>query len=197
MGRVQWQGGATWLVAVTVFLAIGTAAALYWRRYKHRETLSSNERSASAALSELSVAEADFRANDRDRNGVNDFWTADIRGLYTFGLIRPALGMADATGRNSKDRIPPCEGYLFAALEMDESETPPVAYRQETDPKSGRVHNASRFGFVAFPAEPEVTGRYVYIVNENCTIFRRDLPCPVPENWPTDDELKRHWLHVW
>jgi hypothetical protein len=100
----------------------------------------------------------------------------------------------DATRWNGKDRILPCEGYLFAALEMDESETPPVAYRQESDPKSGRVHNTDRFGFVAFPAEPGVTGRFVYIVNENCTIFRRDLPCPVPRNWPTDNEIIRFWL---
>jgi hypothetical protein len=197
MERVQRQGSATWLVALTLFLAIGTAAAFIWRTYERRKTQSSNERSASAALRDLAMAEADFRSNDRDKNGVNDFWTADVARLSTLGLIKPALGRADATRWNGKDLLVPFEGYLFAALEMDESETPPVAYRQDTDHKSGMVHNDAKFGFVAFPAEPDVTGRYIYISNENNTIFRRDLPCPVPKNWPTDDELKRYWLHVW
>src|SRR5215203_2691977 len=42
-----------------------------------------NERNASASLKTLSSAEADFRANDRDWNHVNDFWTGDVKGLYT------------------------------------------------------------------------------------------------------------------
>ena len=43
----------------------------------------SNERNSSTSLKTLASAEADFRANDRDWNHVNDFWTADVRGLYT------------------------------------------------------------------------------------------------------------------
>jgi len=43
----------------------------------------SNERNAAMALKTLSAAEADFRSNDRDGNHVNDFWTGDVKGLYT------------------------------------------------------------------------------------------------------------------
>ena len=43
----------------------------------------SNERNAATMLKMLTAAEADFRTNDRDGNGVNDFWTADVKGLYT------------------------------------------------------------------------------------------------------------------
>src|SRR3954465_774253 len=43
----------------------------------------SNERGAASGLKALASAEADFRANDRDKNGANDFWTADVKGLYT------------------------------------------------------------------------------------------------------------------
>src|SRR5438093_367005 len=42
----------------------------------------SNERNASATLKSFASAEADFRANDRDNNRVNDFWVADVSGLY-------------------------------------------------------------------------------------------------------------------
>ena len=31
----------------------------------------------------LASAEADFRANDRDGKGKNDFWRNDIAGLFT------------------------------------------------------------------------------------------------------------------
>ena len=42
-----------------------------------------SERCASTSLKTLISAEADFRANDRDWNHVNDFWTANVSGLYT------------------------------------------------------------------------------------------------------------------
>src|SRR5438094_4854675 len=42
-----------------------------------------NERSAATSLKTLTTAEADFRANDRDWNHVNDYWTGDVKGLYT------------------------------------------------------------------------------------------------------------------
>ena len=38
----------------------------------------SNERGASATLKTFAMAQADFRSNDRDGNGVNDFWTGDV-----------------------------------------------------------------------------------------------------------------------
>src|SRR5436190_16459594 len=44
---------------------------------------SANERSAATSLKTLSTAEADFRANDRDWNHVNDFWTFNVCGLFT------------------------------------------------------------------------------------------------------------------
>jgi hypothetical protein len=37
---------------------------------------------ASGKLRTLSSADSDFRANDRDWNHVNDFWTANVSGLY-------------------------------------------------------------------------------------------------------------------
>jgi hypothetical protein len=71
------------LVEVLVILAaIGIVAliaipGLFTTRRTHCE------RSSSTTLKTLSSAEADFRANDRDGNHVNDFWTANVSGLYT------------------------------------------------------------------------------------------------------------------
>ena len=63
----------------------------------------SNDRSSEALLKILSCAEYDFRSNDRDWNHVNDFWVADVSGLYrifangeTIKLIEMAVAVADA-----------------------------------------------------------------------------------------------------
>src|SRR5437868_4223701 len=53
-----------------------------------------NERSASTSMKTLATAEADFRANDRDWNHVNDFWTGNVAGLYT-------MTSAAVTGNNA------------------------------------------------------------------------------------------------
>lgn len=41
-----------------------------------------NERNASMSLRNIAGAQATFRSMDADQNGVSDFWTADVAGLY-------------------------------------------------------------------------------------------------------------------
>jgi len=68
-----------WLILACIVLticAIAVPGLMSSRR-------ASNERNASTSLKTLSSAEADFRSNDRDWNHVNDFWTGDVKGLYT------------------------------------------------------------------------------------------------------------------
>jgi len=57
----------------------------------------SRERHFSSSLKTLASAEADFRANDRDWNHVNDFWTADVKGLYTMTSAAVAGGQPNRT----------------------------------------------------------------------------------------------------
>jgi len=93
-----------------------------------------NERSAATSLKTLSTAEADFRANDRDWNHVNDYWTFNVAGLYSMTSAAvvgnaantttdPAiklieLSMASADSEGSTATIPGCTEYapvnLFA-----------------------------------------------------------------------------------
>ena len=68
------------LMIVIAVIAIIAAIAIPGLLSSQR---ASNERSASTSLKTLTAAEADFRANDRDGNKINDFWTANISGLYT------------------------------------------------------------------------------------------------------------------
>ena len=106
------------------------------------------EPGAWATLRTLVAAEADFRANDRDWNHVPDYWTADVKGLYTMtsAAVRgaaattptdPAIKLIDlsvasadadgtmppAGGENSPlslFAVPSAKaGYWFGALDFD------------------------------------------------------------------------------
>jgi hypothetical protein len=178
------------------------------------------ERYASTCLKTLASAEADFRANDRDWNQVNDFWSGDVAGLY--GIV-PARGEATpiklidlsvalADGHPIRNLYPPVNevygrsvpmsGAWFAALRADRSVSPPETYG---------VRNTSRFGFIAYSDDYIGGMKHAYIVNENNTIFRqlveRDLrptrngpPGPPAEeafrDWPSDDDLKARWTKL-
>jgi hypothetical protein len=89
----------------------------------------------------------------------------------------------------------PYHGYYFAALLFEDTYTPPEAYGQDTDHRTGKVHHLSKFGFVAFPADP-ASGRRIYIINENITIFHRVVAAPPPKNWPTDREIVQFWSKI-
>jgi len=202
-----------------------------------------NERSAATSLKTISTAEADFRANDRDWNHVNDFWTYNMCGLYTMTSAAitgnaantttdPAiklieLSMASADSEGSAATIAGCAefaalstfavpsakaAYWYIALVTDESlsGTSEATYKLDTGgtPSMGSTHNTSKFGFLAFP-DTQSSGKYVFIVNENNTIFRsatsgftRPVGTPPgtlasPYNqWPGDANLKSYWSKV-
>jgi prepilin-type N-terminal cleavage/methylation domain-containing protein len=78
------------LMIVIAIIAIIAAIAIPGLLASQR---ASNERNASTSLKTITAAEADFRSNDRDGNKVNDFWTANVAGLYTMtsGAITGAI----------------------------------------------------------------------------------------------------------
>src|SRR5574341_1147969 len=65
------------IAGVVGLVALLAIPALFTSSHHH------HERNFSSSLKTLSSAEADFRANDRDWNHVNDFWTGDVKSLYT------------------------------------------------------------------------------------------------------------------
>src|SRR6185295_154795 len=103
-------------------------------------------------------------------------------------------------------------GYWYAALTLDLSSTvaEEVTYRVDTGgtPAMGRCHNTSKFGFIAFP-DPESKSKYLFIVNENNTVFRAAVTAairmgkgstpglnalhPGYRNWPDDETLRTTW----
>jgi hypothetical protein len=179
------------VLPIALFLSF--AGWFVWARWR-AEQIPANERGAATSLKTLSTAEADFRANDRDRNGVNDFWTGDVAGLYSLGLIQREVAEADLKPINPLVPKPiPFHGYYFVALDRDESETPPEPLRQVTDKNSGKVHHLRKFAFAAIPAEYKVTGRAFFIVNENNTVRWNYGYCDVIDAWPSDEDMRHEW----
>jgi prepilin-type N-terminal cleavage/methylation domain-containing protein len=228
------------LIVITV-IAIIAALAIPGLIASQR---SSHERNASTSLKTLCVAEADFRSNDRDGNKVMDFWTGDMKGLYTLTntsvagagggttdpplrLIELSMATADsddavyaAGGENmsvtSFGVIASKAGYWYAALTLDQSITgPEQTYKTDTGgtPPMGTVHNLHKYAFLTFP-ESNTFGKYVFIVNENNTIYRSATTGPtrlgtanppgvagtgfpaVYGNWPDDANLKSYWAKL-
>lgn len=173
------------LVLTILGAAVGTPMLLKSRREARiRETY--------ASLRELSAAEADFRANDRDGNKVNDFWTGDVVGLI--GAVNPALGRADtrpirplSSGAESR------EGNFLQALDHDNRfrGSPEWIYRMDTDGSGRKVHNVYKFGFCAYP-EVVGPGRPIFIINEYNEIFHR-MDGKLHFDWPADSELKYNY----
>jgi hypothetical protein len=178
-------------VFLVLLLAVGTF--VIWPQWRARN-LAENERNAATIIKTLCSAEADFRANDRDGNGVNDFWTGDLAGLLRFGLISRAVAEADLRPLVPLVRKPvPYHGYYIIAMVTDESETPIEELRQETDKKSGKVHHRTKFGFCAYPVEYGVTGRNTFIVNENNTVFWRHTYGDPMDHWPSHEDQRHDW----
>jgi len=83
-----------WLppVEVLIFLGVGVLIAAIAIPGLISSRRASNERIASTTLKTFTSAEADFRANDRDMNHVNDFWTGMSPASTTSGLPGPRPG---------------------------------------------------------------------------------------------------------
>lgn len=182
--------GVTW---VLVLIAVVGAVIFFgickvcgeWGSHRH-----TFERPVEKTLKSIPSAQADFRANDRDGDGINQFWRADVAGLYTLApgggpaikLIE--LSVAAADDRPKSDLTPysaraPKAGYWFRSIR-----------HADEDPKK---LDPNRFAYCAFPDTPSA-GKYIFIVDENNTIFRsaangrRGI-----EVFPTEQELKTSW----
>jgi prepilin-type N-terminal cleavage/methylation domain-containing protein len=154
--------------------------------------VSANERNASTGLKTVVTSEVDFRANDRENNRIQDFWTGDLSGLYRLSdaagqplkLIELPVAQMDGTPMAAGSvnglmgpLLPPSAakaGYWVMSLDQDEQVVPPADYRLDTDGTLGAVHNMVRFAFIAYPETYGVAGRKLFLVHESGVIYKRD-----------------------
>jgi len=194
------------VLIVIIIIAIIAAIAIPGLLASQR---SSYERNAAGSLRTLCVAQQDFRANDREGNHVNDFWTADIKSLYTLtnaaipgaagGTVDPPIRLielsvagADADGTlysaggeniavTSFGVVAAKAGYWYASLTSDMTLTGVEAtFRQDT---MGIPSMGSTHNYTKFGIVtfPDSTafGRFIFMVNEANTIYRSSTTGPV------------------
>jgi hypothetical protein len=186
-----------WLCTAVILCVVLTLAAILAPALRSSQR-AANERETATMLKTLASAEADFRSNDRDANGVNDYWTGDVAGLYSLKASGRELRLIERSVAEA-DTCPirmlgwpyrPRSGYYFQALEADDNEGGET-YFQNTggNRPMGDVHHLSKFGFGAYPAS-RGDGAYSFVLNENNTVFRfRDVGHVT--RWPQDNDLKR------
>lgn len=79
------RGMPRWIIALIScaagLLLLGCLVAFAVALLNHTKA-EPNSRNASGSLKTIATAQSDFRSNDRDNNGVNDYWTGDIAGLH-------------------------------------------------------------------------------------------------------------------
>ena len=172
-----------------LLLAVGAGATAYCLYQRAKAVREANERAASAALKTLASAEADFRANDRDGNRIQDFWTGDVASLADWKEIEASVAAADAKPLHPGATPLPKAGYLFIAMDLDENG---VAYAQDTQGLSSRGsrHNFSKFGFCAYPADYPRSGKWTFTINEGNTIFKSDTRGKPVMSWPADPSCR-------
>ena len=145
-----------------------------------------NQEAVSQFRFRFRALQQEFIAKDLDRNNTHDYWIDDIAGLHRYGLIDRAIAEADAHPVVPLVPKPvPWNGYLFKSLPPGD---PPPAWREI--PANRRL----QFMLCAFPAEPGVTGDYIYVIIESGSPFRCHVKSrPVPTACPSEEELRRYW----
>jgi hypothetical protein len=172
---------------------------------EERKLMASNARNASTSLKTLVSAEDDFRSNDRDWNRVNDYWVADVSGLYRIlwskddgmKLIERSVALADgrpALPLENEGALPVDSKTKFMAMEKG---APKAGYCYVAIPKyegpdggtatydEGNGRNRSRYAFCAYPVEYEKMGQWTFVVDENKAIYRKRTEGKPLEVWPT------------
>lgn len=136
----------------------------------------SNERNAMGTIRSIMTAQADFRANDRDENQIDDYWTGDVFGLYALSssgrpvhLIESNVAMADASPRTDPSyaaspppRPMPKAGYLYSVVPL------------RADGKPFGDRSTSSFAVCAFPADYPRSGRLTLLITEDGQVWRKD-----------------------
>ena len=124
----------------------------------------------------VSSAQADFRANDRDGNGVAEFWRKDIAGLYTLvhkadrgpdplpiALIELSVAGADdrpITDIGTYTTLGAKAGYWYRALRFENEDS------DDLDP--------NQFAACAYP-DRRSAGRKTFSISHWNTVYSKDL----------------------
>ena len=146
-------------------------------------------RNASTSLKTIASAQADFRANDRDWNHVNDYWRPDIAGLYAVEVEGVAIKLIELSAAAADDRP-------LTSMEKYSVQSPKAGFWFRALPHAGeKPRGPDRFAACTFPVSLEAGRWGTYIVSEENVIRRRLLGhAKGIEAYPSDADLKaKEW----
>ena len=129
-------------------------------------------------------AQREYASTDRERDGIIQYaqkvWSDPYRrnGLYweagegeVPSPMGPFAAQAAGEGYTKKgDKPTPYYGYYFKILKGQGSNAPGGAYSYVIN-----GHMVAGFALVAWPAEYDVSGVMTFIVNQNGTVYQKDL----------------------
>ena len=193
------------LMIVIAIIAIVAAIAIPGLLQSQR---ASNERNAAASLKTICTAQVDFLGQDRDANGIKDFWVYDVSGLYTIcpvgssdpvRLIELSIAGADSNPLGSGTpaagthvdnahftRRGPKAAYWFLAMTQDQNGNAYATNTNGAAPFNQPWYNLSRYGFMAYP-DTITSGKQIFLVNEDHVVLKRQMSAnvkPVGSNPP-------------
>ena len=176
-------------LGIFLLLASVTGVVLWiQKRQKEKIWFVQREQNAVSYLRVLGNIEQDFYRNDRDGNGVKDYWTRDVAGLRTVtaslstaGVAIPVLpkDLAEADAAHLHDApggSAPFQGYYFKVLDFD------AAGRPRAD------RSTTGFAFCAYPAEYGRSGGSTFVINEQQKVYQVETGGKPVERWAPDPQ---------
>lgn len=171
-----------------------------------------NERAAIGALKRAGAAEEILKADDRDGNGAQEYWTGDWSGLFRLAdksgnpvaLIDTGAARADSEPLPESRSGPPSlsaplprtpyAGYWFRMLRRKDGED---LQRDGPDADAQAWEHPAKYAFVAWPAEHGKTGFRTFIACEDGQVWSKDLGVGGGETlreWPGGDLKSLGWV---
>jgi len=146
--------------------------------------LGRNELNAIQVCSAYVDAQREYASTDRERDGIIQYaqkvWSDPYRrnGLYWEvgegeipSPVGPFIAQAVGEGYAKKgDKPTPYYGYYFKILKGQGPNAPGGAYKYVIN-----GHMVAGFALVAWPAEYDVSGVMTFVVNQNGTVYQKDL----------------------
>lgn len=194
-----WRPAAAALTLVQVLLialVLAVVAAIAIPSYLRARQLGA-ETSVLSDLKHLSSTQRVWREADLDGNGVQDYWTYDVAGLWGLpgqdgtpvAQISPAMARADAAGSGRYPGLGPPGphgGFLFTMMATQAADDGGGTYQANRGKVSrGGVNYAwaahpSKFAICAYPSSYGEGDARQHIVDERGIIWARDTGSASP-----------------
>ncbi len=130
--------------------------------FQRRLVMRANELSAIRSLLSLGEAQEKFKNGNRNGDGIHQYWTSDISGLLSGGVIDKDLAAADLRPAEPGDAKRAHRGYWFVLLKGA----------------------PTQYTLAALPALPGTSGEFTFVMTQDRKVWEKATRGVLPESWP-------------